>query len=115
MITLALIRITHFFIVIFILFGWMLPCSYLKWYLLLIAMLFIQNILIGSKCILTIWEYKLRGQPFGASFNQRLLHTFLNIDWPERRVRVLEYVLVICLTALVLWRIKKCSYHPRLP
>lgn len=105
----GLIRNLHTLIILIALVGWLSPSlDQLKAYCVFMVLVMGQWAVCDNRCVLTIWEDKLRGAPEGAgseSFIGKLLGRTIGWRPSERTVTIMSYGIGMLCLSLALLRI----------
>jgi len=100
MLLVTIIRFIHFILLLFIIFGAiLLHSSKLIGYMLFIIATLIHWIIFKGKCILTIWEEKLSGNPNLEPFNKRIVES-IGINISQKKLNTIEIGVMIGIIAI---------------
>lgn len=100
MLLVTIIRFIHFILLLFIIFGAiLLHSSKLIKYMLFIIATLIHWVIFKGKCILTIWEEKLTGNPDLEPFNKRVIES-IGINVSQKKLNKIEIGVMIGIIAI---------------
>jgi hypothetical protein len=106
----SLIHYLHQVIVLFTLGGWLLPTTgLLKGYIFFLALMLVQWFVCGNKCVLTLWEHRLRGaaEPRQeASFLAQTFERFTGRRATTSCINLVSYTTVVVGALLAYTRIQ---------
>lgn len=107
------IKRLHTFILIIAIAGWVLPYqSWLEGYVALLGTILVQWLFLDNKCILTIWENRLRNgsTPETAVHDETFIARTVNhlCGWQpsDNLVNLVSYVTIIILMAIAVARLR---------
>ena len=84
-----LLQFIHILGLLILLFGFMLPKKYLKYYILLLPIVFISWLINNNICILTYYEYKLRNKNIENNCSSPFIYNtlkFMNINITQNQI-----------------------------